>query len=96
MVKCILQCKVGDYLFLGWSVGRSVGLSVTNSFDDPHGAPFWPSWPRQIMRDRGFPYYFGNSVKKKEASKSASKTSIEKKSIKKTHRKKKMGDWASK
>ena len=30
------------------SVGRSVGLSVfgvTHSFDDPHVAPYWPTWP---------------------------------------------------
>ena len=26
-------------------VGRSVGRSVTHSFDDPHGAPYWPTWP---------------------------------------------------
>ena len=29
---------------VGWSVGRSVG-QVTHSFDDPHVAPYWPSWP---------------------------------------------------
>ena len=23
----------------------SVGLSVTHSFDDPHCAPYWPTWP---------------------------------------------------
>ena len=26
-------------------VGRSVGRSVTHLFDDPHGAPYWPTWP---------------------------------------------------
>ena len=28
-------------------VGRSVCLclSVTHSFDDPHVAPYWPTWP---------------------------------------------------
>ena len=30
---------------VGWLVGRSVGWSVTHSFDDPHVAPYWPSWP---------------------------------------------------
>ena len=25
---------------VGWSVGR-----VTHSFDDPPGAPYWPTWP---------------------------------------------------
>ena len=27
------------------SVGWSVCLSVTHSFDDQHVAPYWPSWP---------------------------------------------------
>ena len=27
------------------SVGLSVGRSVTHSFDDPHVAPYWPTWP---------------------------------------------------
>ena len=27
-----------------WSVGRSVGR-VTNSFDNPLGAPYWAAWP---------------------------------------------------
>ena len=27
------------------SVGRSVGWSVTQTFDDPNGAPYWPTWP---------------------------------------------------
>ena len=27
------------------SVCQSVCLSVTHSFDDPHVAPYWPSWP---------------------------------------------------
>ena len=26
-------------------IGRSVGWSITHSFDDPHGAPYWPTWP---------------------------------------------------
>ena len=30
---------------VGRSVGRSVGLSVTHSFDNPHVAPYWPTWP---------------------------------------------------
>ena len=30
---------------VGWLVGRSVGWSVTHSFDDPHVAPYWPTWP---------------------------------------------------
>ena len=29
----------------GWLVGWSVGLSVMHSFDDPHVAPYWPTWP---------------------------------------------------
>ena len=29
---------------VGWLVGRSVGR-VTHSFDDPHVAPYWPTWP---------------------------------------------------
>ena len=29
----------------GWLVGRLVGLSVPHSFDDPHVAPYWPTWP---------------------------------------------------
>ena len=31
-----------------WLVGRSVGwlvCGVTQSFDDPHVAPYWPTWP---------------------------------------------------
>ena len=27
------------------SVGQSVGQSVTHPFDDPHVAPYWPTWP---------------------------------------------------
>ena len=27
------------------SVGRLVGWLVTHSFDDPHVAPYWPTWP---------------------------------------------------
>ena len=27
------------------SVRWLVGWSVTHSFDDPHGAPYWPTWP---------------------------------------------------
>ena len=27
-----------------WSVGLLVGR-VTHSFDDPHVAPYWPTWP---------------------------------------------------
>ena len=30
---------------VGWSVCWLVGR-VTHSFDDPHGIPFWPPWPR--------------------------------------------------
>ena len=30
---------------VGRSVGRLVCLSVTHSFDDPHVAPYWPTWP---------------------------------------------------
>ena len=26
-------------------VCRSVGRSVTHSLDDPHVAPYWPTWP---------------------------------------------------
>ena len=26
----------------------SVGLSVTHSFNDPHVAPYWPTWPCSI------------------------------------------------
>ena len=29
---------------VGWSVGRSVGR-VKHLFDDPPGAPYWPTWP---------------------------------------------------
>ena len=29
---------------VGWLVGRSVGR-VTHSFDDPHVAPYWATWP---------------------------------------------------
>ena len=28
-----------------WLIGRSVSWSVTHSFDDPHFAPYWPTWP---------------------------------------------------
>ena len=31
-----------------WSVGLSVGR-VTHSFDDPHVAPYWPTWPCSLM-----------------------------------------------
>ena len=33
---------------VGWLVGQSVGRlvgRVTHSFEDPHGAPYWPIWP---------------------------------------------------
>ena len=36
------------YNWLCPSVGRSVGWSVgrvTHSFNDPHVAPYWPTWP---------------------------------------------------
>ena len=33
------------YNWLCPSVGRSVCLSVTHSFDDQHVAPYWPTWP---------------------------------------------------
>ena len=29
---------------VGWLVGR-----VTHSFDDPHVAPYWPTWPRSSV-----------------------------------------------
>ena len=32
------------YNWLCSLVGRSVGR-VTHSFDDPHVAPYWPTWP---------------------------------------------------
>ena len=32
-------------LCMAVSVGVSVGLLVTHMFDDPHGAPYWPTWP---------------------------------------------------
>ena len=35
------------YNWLCPSVGRSVGW-VTHSFDDPHVAPYWPTWPCSI------------------------------------------------
>ena len=52
------------FLFLGASkhlynwLCPSVGLSVTHSFDDPHVAPYWPTWPcffvfRFQLRDCG-------------------------------------------
>ena len=33
---------------VGWLVGRSVGR-VTHSFDNPHVAPYWPTWPCSFM-----------------------------------------------
>ena len=30
-------------------VGQSVCWSVTHSFDDPHGAPYWPTWPCYLL-----------------------------------------------
>ena len=30
---------------VGRSVGWSVGLLVTHSFDDPHRRTYWPTWP---------------------------------------------------
>ena len=33
-----------EMLNVGWSVGRLVGR-VTHLFDDPHVAPYWPTWP---------------------------------------------------
>ena len=52
----LINCQRYQYSFflgatkhlLNWlspSVGLSVCLSVTHSFDDPHVAPYWPSWP---------------------------------------------------
>ena len=39
--------KSTSYIYnrLCQSVGQSVGRSVTHSFDDPHVAPYWPTWP---------------------------------------------------
>ena len=31
-----------------WSVGRLVGWLVTQAFDDPNGAPYWPTGPCYI------------------------------------------------
>ena len=36
-------------LSVGWSVGR-----VTRSFDDPHVAPYWPTWPCYLITFRLF------------------------------------------
>ena len=33
---------------VGWLVGWLVGLSVTHLFNDPHVAPYWPTWPCYI------------------------------------------------
>ena len=33
-------------------VCRSVGLSVTHSFDDQHVAPYWPTWPCFLLLKR--------------------------------------------
>ena len=48
--KCLMCVAVGFCDFglnplVRWSVCWLVGLSVTHSFDDPHVAPYWPTWP---------------------------------------------------
>ena len=46
-------------------VGLSVCLLVTHSFDDPHVAPYWPTWPCYLTHtisfrlDEGFSKNFG-------------------------------------
>ena len=30
---------------VGWLVGRSVGLLVKHSFNNPHRRTYWPTWP---------------------------------------------------
>ena len=42
---CFLGATKHLFNWLCPSVGWSVGLSVTHSFDDPHVAPDWPTWP---------------------------------------------------
>ena len=40
---------------VGWSVGLLVGRTVgrvTHSFDDPHVAPYWPTWPCLIFKQK--------------------------------------------
>ena len=46
---------------VGRSVGWSVGLSVTHSFDDPHVVPYqyWPTWPCSIPFPLTAPKPFG-------------------------------------
>ena len=43
--ECFLVAKKHLYNWLCPSVGGSVCLSVTHSFDNPHVAPYWPTWP---------------------------------------------------
>ena len=53
MIKNMLLRPVASFLgatkhLYNWLcplVCLSVCLSVTHSFDDPHVAPYWPSWP---------------------------------------------------
>ena len=41
---------------VGWLVGRSV-CGVAHSFDDPHVAPYWPTWPC-FLDDHSFALHF--------------------------------------
>ena len=35
----------------------SIGWSVTHSFDDPHVAPYWPTWPGSNVQISSFSLY---------------------------------------
>ena len=50
-------------LYLAVSVGWSVGWSVTHSFDDPLGAPYWPTWPCFLHISPSTPYTHPRSKK---------------------------------
>ena len=40
------------YNWLCLLVGWSVYLLVTHLFDDPHVAPYWPTWPCFIIKGK--------------------------------------------
>ena len=45
MEKSFLGATKHLYNWLCPLVGRSVGWLVTHLFNDPHVAPYWPTWP---------------------------------------------------
>ena len=50
------------YNWLCLSVGLSVCRLVTHSFDDPHVAPYWPTWPCSLYFFLSFHFSLLDSI----------------------------------